>query len=129
MNIRLITTHGTLIAIPGNLQKMKSIAPVRKKRKTEEIIASILDTAKNGSTKTRIMYVAYLSFSQLQKYMKYTMENRLIDHDPNEKKYLTTDKGFEFLRRFEEVNSIENNIMEKKRSLNEILESKDGQIY
>ena len=108
---------------------MKSLLPVRKKRKSEEIIASILETAKNGATKTRIMYVAYLSFSQLQKYMKYTMENRLIDHDPNEKKYLTTDKGFEFLRRFEEVNSIENNIMEKKRSLNEILESKDGQIY
>ena len=126
MNIRLITTHGTLIAIPGNLQKMKSIAPVRKKRKTEEIIASILDTAKNGSTKTRIMYVAYLSFSQLQKYIKYTLENRLINLDPVEKKYLTTEKGFEFLRRFDEVNSIENNILEKKRFLSDILENKES---
>jgi predicted transcriptional regulator len=108
---------------------MKSLAPTRKKRKSEEIVASILDTAKNGATKTRIMYVAYLSFSQLQKYMKYTMENRLINLDPIEKKYLTTDRGFEFLRRFEEVNSIENNVMEKKRSLSEILESKDGQTY
>ncbi len=108
---------------------MKSLVPVRKKRRSEEIIASILDTAKNGATKTRIMYVAYLSFSQLQKYMKYTMENRLIDHDPNEKRYLTTDRGLEFLRRFEEVHSIENNVMEKKRSLSEILEGKDGPIY
>ena len=108
---------------------MKSVSPTRKKRKSEEIIASILDTARNGSTKTRIMYVAYLSFSQLQKYMKYTMDNKLIDLDPNDKKYLTTERGFEFLRRFEEVHSIENNIIEKKRSLDEILESKDGQIY
>ncbi|MGH9934352.1 MAG: winged helix-turn-helix domain-containing protein [Nitrososphaerales archaeon] len=108
---------------------MKSLLPVRKKRRSEEIIAAILDTAKNGATKTRIMYVAYLSFSQLQKYMKYTMENRLIDLDPNEKKYLTTDRGFEFLRRFEEVHSTETNAMEKKRSLSEILEGKDGQIY
>jgi predicted transcriptional regulator len=75
------------------------------------------------------MYVAYLSFSQLQKYMKYTMENRLIHLDPIEKKYLTTERGFEFLRRFEEVHSVETNAMEKKRSLSEILESKEGQIY
>ena len=108
---------------------MNSLLPTRKKRKTEEIIASILETARNGATKTRIMYVAYLSFSQLQKYMKYTLENKLIALNPNEKKYLTTERGFEFLRRFEEVNSIENHIMEKKRSLSEILESKDGQTY
>lgn len=128
MNIRLITTHGTTIADTRKPAKMKSVVRTRKKRKSEEIIAAILDTAKNGSTKTRIMYVAYLSFSQLQKYIKYTLENRLINLDPAEKRYLTTEKGFEFLRRFEEVNSIENHISEKKRLLSDILDNKDTPI-
>lgn len=105
---------------------MKSAVPTRKKRKTEEIIASILDTARYGATKTRIMYVSYLSFSQLQKYISYTLQNKLIDLDAKDKKYLTTHKGFEFLRRLEEVRSVENNIIEKRRSLSEILDNKDG---
>ena len=41
---------------------MKSVFPNRKKRNTEEIIASILDAARSETTKTKIMYISYLSF-------------------------------------------------------------------
>ena len=107
---------------------MKSAITTRKKRKTEEIIASILEAARHGATKTRIMYVSFLSFSLLEKYINYTLENGLIGLESEDKKYLTTHKGFEFLKRLEEVHGIENNIMEKKRSLYEILENNDEKI-
>ena len=108
---------------------MKSVFHNRKKRNTEEIIASILDAARHDVTKTRIMYVSYLSFGQLQRYISYVLETRLMNLDSTSNKYRTTTKGLEFLSRFEEVHSIENNIIEKRRSLSAILESRDGQRY
>jgi predicted transcriptional regulator len=97
----------------------------KKKRKREEIIASILDTARLGATKTKIMYVSFLSFSQLQKYLNYALTTKLVDLDPIAGKYLTTNKGLEYLKRFEEVQNIENNIAAKRRSLTEILEDRE----
>lgn len=104
---------------------MKTPFPNRKKRNREEIIASILDAARHGATKTRIMYVSFLSFSQLQRYLSMSVETGLLGLDSTAKKYLITSKGFEYLKRFDEVHSIENNVLEKRRSLSEILENKD----
>ncbi len=108
----------------GN-KNMKSVFPNRKKRNREEIIASILDAARHGATKTRIMYVSFLSFSQLQRYLSMAVETGLLGLDDTAKRYLITSKGFEYLKRFDEVHSIENNVLEKRRSLSEILENKD----
>jgi predicted transcriptional regulator len=105
---------------------MKSIFSNRKKRSREEIVASILEAAKYGATKTRIMYVSFSSFSQLQRYLGIALESGLIGLDPNTGKYFITSKGLEYLKRFEEVQSIENNVVEKRKSLSEILESKDS---
>lgn len=104
---------------------MTLINSSKKKRNKEEILASILDTSKFGATKTKIMYVSFLSFSQLQKYLNYAMEGRLLDLDPAAGKYLTTNRGLEYLKRFEEVQSIENNMAEKRRLLSRILEEND----
>ena len=104
---------------------MKSVFPNRKKRNTEEIIASILDAARSETTKTKIMYISYLSFGQLQRYINHALETKLLDLGAITNRYHTTSKGFEFLQRFEEVHNIENNIVEKRRSLSAILENKD----
>lgn len=109
----------------GGINDMKAVFPNRKKRNREEIIASILDAARLGATKTRIMYVSFLSFSQLQRYLNMAVETGLLGLDSTAKKYLITSKGFEYLKRFDEVHSIENNVLEKRRSLSEILENRD----
>lgn len=108
-----------------DIKNMKDVLPNRKKRNREEIIASILDAAKHGATKTRIMYVSFLSFSQLQRYLSMAVETGLLGLDATAKKYLITSKGLEYLKRFDEVHYIENNVLEKRRSLSEILENKD----
>ena len=101
---------------------MRMNNPRKKKRRREQIIASILDTARYGATKTKIMYVSFLSFNQLQKYLNYVLKAGLVDLNRSTGKYQTTNKGLVFLKQFEEVQSMENNMMEKKRALSETLD-------
>ena len=105
---------------------MKSVYPNRRKRTREEIVASILDSARYGATKTRIMYVSFLSYSQLQRYLGIALESKLIGLDPKDRKYLITNKGLEYLKRFEELHGIENSVVTKRKLLAEILSSTEG---
>lgn len=99
---------------------MKSGFANRKKRSSDEIIASILFTAKNGTSKTGIMYASYLSFTQLNKYIGFGLKAKLI-YLNGEGKYSTTPKGLDYIRCFEEVQRMENSAAEKRKHLNEIL--------
>ena len=98
---------------------MKSVFANRKKRSREEIIASILFTAKSGVSKTGIMYSNYLSFSQLNKYLTFGLKAKIIYI--NEGRYFTTTKGLEYLKCFEQVHSVENDAIEKRKTLSDIL--------
>ena len=99
---------------------MKSVFANRKKRSKDEILASILFTAKQGTSKTGIMYANYLSFSQLNKYINFAVKARII-YLNGDGKYFTTPKGLEYLKCFEEVHNIENSAIEKRKLLDEIL--------
>jgi predicted transcriptional regulator len=99
---------------------MKSVFVNRKKRSKEEIIASILLTARQGTSKTGIMYANYLSFSQLNKYINFGLKTKII-YLNGDGKYFTTPRGLSYLNCFEEVQSIENSAVAKRELLNEIL--------
>jgi predicted transcriptional regulator len=101
---------------------MKSVFMNRKKRSREEIIASILLSARQGATKTGIMYANYLSFSQLNKYLSFGLKSRII-YLNGDARYFTTAKGLEYLECFEQVHHIENDVLAKRKTLSEILES------
>jgi predicted transcriptional regulator len=67
-------------------------------RSSFEIIAEILDTAKNGAKKTRIMYSCGLSYRFVQKYLELLLETGLLRTGNS---YHTTDKGLGFLRKYQ----------------------------
>jgi predicted transcriptional regulator len=71
-----------------------------------DIAAAILEIAKDGSIKTRIMYSAFLSFPQLKEYLELLTEQGLLDHNKEDKVYTTTDKGKRFLKMYKEVDSM-----------------------
>ncbi|MDE1727509.1 MAG: hypothetical protein KGH89_09670, partial [Thaumarchaeota archaeon] len=50
-----------------------------------------------GATKTKIMYRAYLSYSQLVEYMTYLKQNKLISLGEGTDLYRSTEKGLKFL--------------------------------
>jgi predicted transcriptional regulator len=99
---------------------LKSVFANRKKRSREEIIASILFTAKNGVSKTAIMYANYLSFSQLNKYLNFGLKSKIL-YINGDGRYYTTSKGLEYLKCFEQVHNVENDAIEKRKNLSEIL--------
>ncbi|HEX2407640.1 MAG TPA: winged helix-turn-helix domain-containing protein [Nitrososphaeraceae archaeon] len=64
-----------------------------KYRSRTEITAMILDTAYTETTKTKIMYNAYLSYNQLKEYHSVLIKNNLIEYRDGTKTFRTTEKG------------------------------------
>ncbi len=77
---------------------------MERRRSSIEVIADILRLGEAG--KTEIMYSANMSFFQLQKYLKYLLELRLIDRvtvgNPTVT-YRVTRKGLKLLKSIDAV--------------------------
>lgn len=85
-----------------------------KYRSRTEIVSNILNAANGGTTKTRIMYKAFLSYTQLKEYLSVLIENSLIEYIDGTHIFKTTEKGLNFLKMHNEMgellqNSLENN--------------------
>jgi predicted transcriptional regulator len=52
---------------------------VNRRRSNIEIIAEMLKIGENGAGKTKIMYNANLSYSQIQKYLGYLISQGFVD--------------------------------------------------
>jgi predicted transcriptional regulator len=73
-------------------------ARTMKYRSRTEIASRILESAAgSGTTKTKIMYKAFLSYAQLKEYLAVLEENGLLAYDKGEQVYKTTQKGSHFL--------------------------------
>jgi predicted transcriptional regulator len=68
-----------------------------KYRSRSEIASRILESAASGTTRTKIMYKAYLSYAQLKEYLPVLEQNGLLAYDKGEQIYRTTQKGLHFL--------------------------------
>jgi len=79
-----------------------------KKRGRHVIISEILETAKKGTLKTRIMYKINLNFSQANEYFELLLDTNLMDKTSENGKviYKTTAKGIEFLQCYREIEEI-----------------------
>ena len=79
-----------------------------KYRSRTEIVAMILDAANGGTTKTKIMYKAYLSYNQLREYLSTLIESNLIEYLEGSLTYKTTEKGLTFLKMNNEIEGLLN---------------------
>jgi predicted transcriptional regulator len=69
-----------------------------KYRSRTDIIGLLLDAANGGgATKTKLMYTAYLSFTQLKEYLTLLVGNDLIEYEVGRMTYRTTQKGMRLL--------------------------------
>jgi len=69
-----------------------------KYRSRTEIISMILDSVTVGTTKTKIMYKAYLSYTQLKEYLSLLEESGMIVYEDGTQVYKITEKGRKFLK-------------------------------
>lgn len=88
-----------------------------KYRSRSEIIGLILQSANNGATKTRIMYGAYISYSQVKEYLSFLQSKELLTYEEGTGIYRLTAKGLQFMGTLEEINDVisldDNNSSEK----------------
>lgn len=79
-----------------------------KYRGRSEIIAVILETANDSSgvNKTRIMYKAVLSYTQLREYLSLIIENGLLEYLEGEHTYRITEKGIHFLQIYNKIREL-----------------------
>jgi predicted transcriptional regulator len=77
-----------------------------KYRSRTEIVAMILEAANGGTTKTKIMYKAFLSYAQLKEYLSVLAENNLIEYLDGSQTYKTTEKGLNFLKMNDEIEKL-----------------------
>ena len=67
-------------------------------RSRTEIVGSILEAANGGVSKTKIMYMTFLSFGQLKRILSILIENNLIEYLEGIHKFKTTAKGLNLLK-------------------------------
>jgi predicted transcriptional regulator len=67
-------------------------------------------------TRSKIMYKAILNFKQVTDYTAFLTEEGLLTYLAQERKYIITDRGRQFLILFEETSKLLNNYGEKTAS-------------
>jgi len=77
-------------------------------RSRTEIVSNILDAANGRATKTKIMYIAFLSYNQLNEYLSLLIENNLVEYLDGTKTFKTTEKGLFFLKVHNEIGELLN---------------------
>jgi len=77
-----------------------------KYRSRTDITREILEAANGGATKTRIMYMAFLSYAQLKEYLQILQFNDLLEYDSAHVQYKTTGKGIQFLRIYDSMTNL-----------------------
>lgn len=68
-----------------------------------DIVAEMLETAQGGAIKTRIMYLASLSFSQLKEYLTVLTDRGVLEYEEKDKGCVMTESGRRFLKMYKEV--------------------------
>lgn len=81
-------------------------------------MAEILNAAKEGITKTQILYRANLSFTQLVHYITLLSELNFLETIEVDEKtiYKTTRRGKQFLQRFKEIERLSKKLLMKRKS-------------
>lgn len=111
-----------MIVSYDNITKVNSNLTSRKNRNKFQITQAILEVAKDGVGKTRIMYGANLSFRLLEDYLAILVKSGLLRVKEGERKmYMTSDKGLQFLREFESLEEHVGLAAEKRNELARML--------
>ncbi len=86
-----------------------------KYRSRTELASIILEVA-NGewTTKTKIMYKAFLSYAQLREYLSVLIENGLLEYMEGTQTYKTTAKGLNFLKMHSEIGELLQTTMKER---------------
>lgn len=89
------------------LSASATISQIGKKYRNKlQIANSILKAAgtnPGGLSKTKIMYLSFLSYAQVKAYFIFLLENKLLKYSDETEKYAPTENGFKFIKQYEQL--------------------------
>lgn len=90
-----------------------------------QIAAEIIEIAKEGSRKTRIMYQGNLSFELLRRYLDFLTKSGLlkVQERGEDRMYVATEKGRRFLEEFRDLQRYSEMADTKRKTLERHLAS------
>jgi predicted transcriptional regulator len=77
-----------------------------KRRNSLDVVAHILQNAVGGATRTKLMYATGLSYKVTKEYVFLMYEKRLLDYEPLKGVYRPTEKGFQYLKTYEQMRTL-----------------------
>jgi predicted transcriptional regulator len=77
-----------------------------KYRNRTEIVSMILKAATGGAVRTKIMYISFVSYTQLKEYLSVLIENNLIEYLDGTHEFKTTEKGLHLLKVHNEMGEL-----------------------
>src|SRR5215210_1371667 len=86
-------------------------------RSKDEVIGLILEAAREGSSKTNIMYKSFVSYDKLEELLNHLVEGNLLEQQKGELTYRTTQQGIDFLNKLNRC-ECENEIIENIAEIN-----------
>jgi predicted transcriptional regulator len=96
-----------------------------KKRKEIEIAGDILLIAQSRVRKTRILHLANLNSSVLERYLTLLRRKALLEFDPDSRLYIVTKKGKVYLEKFEDYKKYKQLHVSTLLTLNSLLRGKE----
>jgi predicted transcriptional regulator len=72
-------------------------------RNQTDLFAEILEQCKQPTVKTHIMYKVNLSYPSTMKFLSNLQNLQLLKFDETSRKYKTTEKGLDYLKRYYEL--------------------------
>src|SRR5215208_285337 len=85
-------------------------------RSRDEVIGQVLEAAREGSSKTNIMYKSFVSFDKLEELLERLIADDLLEQEKGEITYRTTQKGLDFLNKLNYCDRKENQIFPINRN-------------
>ena len=76
------------------------------KRTNIEMIAEILSLCRKPTAKTRIMYKTNMSYAAIQKFLTQLQKFGLLRLEDEAKKYVTTEKGHDFIKKYAAIQEL-----------------------
>ena len=82
-------------------------------RSKDEVIGLVLEAAREGSSKTNIMYKSFVSYDKVEELLNHLLEDNLLEQQKGELTYRTTQQGVDFLNKLNSCECDDNDPIEK----------------
>ncbi len=94
----------------------------KRKRKSPDLVADMLESAKGGAKQTAIMYRANLSYDLLKEYLSLLLSRGLLNEKDERGLFHPSEKGLKYLSEYRKYGHLHDSFLSKQRTIMNFIE-------